>query len=396
MKLKKSIIFFAMIVLLIIGIFAFNSYKKASKLNDATLTLKDLKQLNFLKKQQAVLYASSTTEVLQKGKGDSRVIFIDQQGNARGLKLSGLENGSTYFNTRELLIEESDRLMLLGDKLDIYDISSEELRGIQTGYLPKTKQFYSLYNTGFSTKHDYKTVIRFGGEEAIHISQVPHFVSSVGQLSDRIIVLTQDLITGEFALQEVQLKKEAKTKKLLDLPLEDAADLDALTPVVADEHNFYFVMTNYQAENREDLELVVINRKTNKVKTKPFIQYRTEDQVTNALPYNFNNSAYVSDGHFYYINGLGEVFEYSDVTGTSQKALQLHHEKKGNSRFEQVTFNNNQIYYIYSNEDRKFFLETYDLSSKKKIKKQEIQNLESMLPMNDKNYFLTSLEVLNH
>ncbi|WP_397537787.1 hypothetical protein [Rummeliibacillus pycnus] len=394
MKLKKSIIFVVMIVLLIVGIFAFNSYKKASKLNGATLTIRDLKQQNFLKKQQAVLYASSTTEVLQKGKGDSRVIFIDQQGNARGLKLSGLEDGSTYFNTDELLIEESNRLMLLGDKLNIYDLPSEELRGIQTGYLPKTKQFYSLYNTGFSTKHDYKTVIRFGEEGDFHISQVPHFVSSVGQLSDRIIVLTQDLITGEFALQEVQLKKEAKTKKLLDLPLENAADLDALTPVVADKHNFYFVMTNYQANNREDLELVIVNRETNKVKTKPFIKYRAEDQVTNALPYNFNRSAYVNNGHFYYANGLGEVFEYSDATGKTQKILQLHHEKKGNRRFGQVTFNNNQIYYIYSNEDREFFLETYDLQSKKKIKVQEIKNLESILPMDDKNYFLTSLEIL--
>ncbi|MFJ8262618.1 hypothetical protein ACIQ4I_11810 [Rummeliibacillus sp. NPDC094406] len=394
MKLKKSIIFVAMIVLLIVGIFAFNSYKKASKLNDATLTIRDLKQQNFLKKQEAVLYASSTTEVLQKGKGDSLVIFIDHQGNARGLKLSGLEDGSTYFNTDELLIEESNRLMLLGDKLNIYDIPSEELRGIQTGYLSKTKQFYSLYNTGFSTKHDYKTVIRFGEEGDFHISQVPHFVSSVGQLSDRIIVLTQDLITGEFALQEVQLKKEAKTKKLLDLPLENAADLDALTPVVADKHNFYFVMSNYQAENREDLELVIVNRETNKVKTKSFIKYRAEDQVTNALPYNFNHSAYVNDGHFYYVNGLGEVFEYRDATEKTQKILQLQHEKKGNRRFEQITFNNNQIYYMYSNEDREFFLETYDLQSKKKIKVQEIKNLESILPMDDKNYFLTSLEIL--
>ncbi|MGG0658566.1 hypothetical protein [Rummeliibacillus pycnus] len=395
MKVKKMVFLVTIIILLIIGIFAFNNYKKASKLNESALTNSDLKQQNFLIQQQAVLYASSTTEVLQKGKGNSQVIFIDKKGNARGLKLSGMENGSTYFNKHELFIEESNRLMLLGNKLNTYDMPSEEFRGIQTGYLPKTKQFYSLYNTGFSTKHDYKTVIRYGGEEGIHISQVPYFVSSVGQLSDRVIVLTQDLLTGEFALQEVHLKKKAKTKKIQDLPLDNAENLDALTPVVSDNHNFYFLMTNYQAEDKEDLELVIVNRETKKIKTKPFIKYRTENQVSNALPFSFNDSAYVNDGRFYYVNGLGEVFEYNDETGDIKKTLQLHYEPKGNSHFEQITFKNNQIYHIYSNKDREFFLETYDLSSKNMIEKQEIQNLEAILPMDDKNYFLTSLEILN-
>lgn len=395
MKLKKIILAVGISILLIVSIFVFNSIKKASKLNDTTLTINDLQQKNFLHQQQAALYASSTSEVLQKGKGNSQVIFIDRKGQARTLKLSGLENGSIHYNQHHLWIEESNQMLLLGNKFNTYHMKSNELRGIQMGYLPTAKQFYSIYNTGFSKKNDYKTVIRYGDENGIRVSSVPYFVSSVGQLSDRIILLTQDLITGKFALQEVQLKKNIETTKILDIPLKNAGDLDALTPIVSNNNNFYFVMTNYRAENREDLELVIINRKMKNVETIPFIKYRTEYQVSNALPYNFNHSASMYRGHFYYINGLGTVYEFNPKTKDIHKALQLHYEKEGNSRFEQVTFKNNFIYHIFSNKKQQFFLETYNLTTKKKLKEQEIQNLNSILPLNDKKYFLTSLEILN-
>lgn len=394
MKYRNSIILLSMIVLLTVGIFAFKSYKKASKLNDINLSLTDLKKQHFLSKQQAVLYASSTTDVLQKGKGKSQVIFIDQQGDAHELKLSGLENGSTYFNKQVLFIEDSDHVMLLGKKLKTYNMPSKELRAIQTGFLPKTKQFYSLYNTGFSKKEDYISTIRYGGEEAIHTSQIPYFVSTAGNLSDRLIVVTQDLISGEFALQEVQLKSKAKIKKLLDLPLENPGELDAISPVVVDENNFYFVMSHYQSEDREDLQLIIVNRNTKKVKSIPFIQYRTEHQVENGLPFSFNTSAHVNDGYFYYVNGLGEVYEYRVSSGEMKKVLQLSYEKLSNHRFEQVSFENNQIHHIYSNEKQKFYLETYDLSSKRNINTLEIQNLKTILPLDDENYYLTNIEML--
>lgn len=395
MKLKKIILVVGIPILLIISIFIFNSIKKTSKLNDTTLTLNEVRQKNFLHQQQAVLYASSTSEVLQKGKGNSQVIFIDHKGQARTLKLSGLENGSIHYNHNHLWIEESNQMLLIGNKFNTYHMKSNELRGIQMGYLPTAKKIYSIYNTGFSKKNDYKTVIRYSKENGIHESSVPYFVSSVGQLSDRIILLTQDLITGEFALQEVQFKTNVETTKLLDIPLKNAGDLDALTPIVSDKSNFYFVMTNYQTENREDLELVIINRKTKSVETLPFIKYRSEYKVSNALPYNFNHSAYMHGGQFFYVNGLGAVYEFNPKTKDIRKALQLHYEKEGNSRFEQVTFKHNIIYHIFSNKEQRFFLETYNLTSKKKLKEQEIQNLNSILPLNDKKYFLTSLEILN-
>lgn len=394
MKYSKIIILVSLIGLLSVGIFTFKSYKKASKLNDITLSLTEIKKQNFLNQQLAVLYASSTTQELQKGKGNSQVIFIDKQGNARGLKLSGLENGSTYFNKNDLFIEESNRVMLLSKKLITYNMPSEEFRGIQTGYLPKTKQYYSLYNTGFSKTEDYISTIRYGGEDMIHNTQIPYFISTTGHLSDCLLVVTQDLISGEFALQEVRLQSKAKTKKLLDLPLKNAEELDAISPVVVDHQHFYFVMSYYQAENREDLRLVIINRDTKKVKEIPFIQYRSKYQVENGLPFNFNHSAYINNGHFYYVNGLGEIYEYNVANGEIKKTLQLSYEKKGNSRFEQVTFENNQIHHIYSDEKQQFYLETYDLSSKKKIYTKKVQNLENVLPMSNKHYFLTNLEVL--
>ncbi|WP_146551941.1 hypothetical protein [Rummeliibacillus sp. SL167] len=395
MKYKKSFILVSMIVLLIVGILVIANYKKTSKFNDATLSINDLKHQNFLNHQQAVLYASSTTEVLQKEKGNSQVIFIDRRGHARGLTLSGLESGSTYFHTKGLFMEESDRVMMLdGSGLNTYDMPSEELRGIQTGYLTTTKQFYSLYNTGFSKKDDYVSTIRYGGKKGIHSAHIPYFISTAGQLSDSLMIVTQDLISGEFALQKVELTPKVKTRKLLDLSLEKTEELDAITPVVADDQNYYFIMSHYQAENREDLQLVVVNRDTKKVKNVPFIQYRSKYQVENGLPFNFNHSAYVNDGHFYYVNGLGEVYEYHVAAGDIQKILQLSHIEKGNSRFEQITFQNNQIHHIYSNEKQRFYLETYDLSLKKSTNTVEIQNLDRLLPMGDKNYFLTSLEVL--
>lgn len=394
MKYKKQIMLVSLIAFVIIGTFAYKNYKKASKINGAELSFSELTQPNFLKRQRAVLYASSTTDVLQKGKGNSKAIFIDQKGNMHALKLSGLEGGSTYFNKKVLFIEDSKRVMMLGKTVKNYEMPTEELRGIRTGYLPKTKQFYSLYNTGFSKKDDYVTTIRYGGEKKIQSSHIPFFISTVGQLSDRLIIVTQDLITGEFALQQVQLTSKAITKKLMDLHLEDAGELDSITPVVADEHNFYFVMTHYQSEKKEDLYLVIVNRSTNKVKTIPFIQYRSEHQVENGLPFNFNNSAYIKNGHFFYVNGLGEVYDYNVSSGDIKKIVQLSREDKGNSRLEQITFKNNKIYHIYSDEDQQFFLETFDLFSRVKEKTIEIKHLKSILPMDDQNYYLSSLEIL--
>lgn len=384
----------SLIVFVMIGTFAFENYKNKSKIDRVELSFTDLTQPNFLNQQRAVLYASSTTEVLQKGKGNSKVVFIDQKGKLHALNLSGLESGSTYFNKENLFIEDSKRVMMLGNTFKKYDMPTEQLRGIQTGYLPKTKQFYSLYNTGFSKKDDYVTTIRYGGEKKIQSEHIPFFISTAGQLSDRIVIVTQDLISGEFALREVQLTSKVMTKKLIDLHFENAGELDSITPVVADDHNFYFVMTHYQSEKKEDLYLVMVNRSTKKVKTIPFIQYRSEHQVENGLPFSFNHSAYVKNDHFFYVNGLGEVYDYNISSGDIKKTIQLSHEKKGNSRLEQTIFKNNKIYHIYSNEEQQFFLETFDLFSSKKKDTLEIENLKSVLPMDDKKYFLSSLEIL--
>lgn len=394
MKYKKQIMLVSLIVFVMIGTFAFENYKNKSKIDRVELSFTDLTQPNFLNQQRAVLYASSTTEVLQKGKGNSKVVFIDQKGKLHALNLSGLESGSTYFNKENLFIEDSKRVMMLGNTFKKYDMPTEQLRGIQTGYLPKTKQFYSLYNTGFSKKDDYVTTIRYGGEKKIQSEHIPFFISTAGQLSDRIVIVTQDLISGEFALREVQLTSKVMTKKLIDLHFENAGELDSITPVVADDHNFYFVMTHYQSEKKEDLYLVMVNRSTKKVMTIPFIQYRSEHQVENGLPFSFNHSAYVKNDHFFYVNGLGEVYDYNISSGDIKKTIQLSHEKKGNSRLEQTIFKNNKIYHIYSNEEQQFFLETFDLFSSKKKDTLEIENLKSVLPMDDKKYFLSSLEIL--
>ncbi len=394
MKYKKQIMLVSFIIFIIIGTFAFEGLKKTSKTNGVELSFSELTQPNFLNQQLAVLYASSTTDVLQKGKGNSKAIFINQKGELHALKLSGLESGSTYFNKKVLFIEDSKKVIMLGNSVENYDMPTEELRGIRTGYLSKTRQFYSLYNTGFSKKDDYITTIRYGGEEKIQSAHIPFFISTVGQLSDRLIIVTQDLITGEFALRQVQLKSKVLNKKLIDLHLENAGELDAITPVVADNHNLYFVMTHYQSEKSEDLYLVIVNRSTKKVKTIPFIQYRSEDEVENGLPFNFNNSAYIKNGHFFYVNGLGEVYDYQVTSGDIKKIVQLSREDKGNSRLEQITFKNNKIYHIYSDEDQQFFLETFDLFSRVKEKTIEIKHLKSILPMDDQNYYLSSLEIL--
>lgn len=384
----------SLIVFVMIGTFAFENYKKKSKIDQVDLSFADLTQPNFLNQQRAILYASSTTEVLQKGKGNSKAIFIDPKGKLHALNLSGLESGSTYFNNEVLFMEDSKRVMMIGNTFKKYDMPTKELRGIQTGYLSKTKQFYSLYNTGFSKKDDYITTIRYGGEKKIHSEHIPFFISTAGQLSDRIMIVTQDLISGEFALREVQLTSKVMTKKLIDLHFENAGELDPITPVVADDHNFYFVMTHYQSEKKEDLYLVMVNRSTKKVKTIPFIQYRSEHQVENGLPFSFNHSAYVKNSHFFYANGLGEVYDYNISSGDIKKIIQLSREEKGNSRLEQTTFKNDKIYHIYSNEEQQFFFETFDLFSSRKKDTLEIENLKSVLPMDDKKYFLSSLEIL--
>ncbi len=396
MSFKKITVFIGIVLVLLGGIFGFRHFKTTKTSAKTNLTFQDIKKKDFLHKQQAVLYASHTTELLQEGKGSGQAIFIDEDGNAQRLRLDGLESGSTYYHKKKLYIEDANQIFLIGKNTKKQKMPSE-LRGIKSGYLPATDQFYSLYNTGFSTKYDYKTSIRFGNskEKRFHVSQVPSFISGVGEFSDRLVVLTQNLINDHFLLQEVFLReKEAKVIKLTELPLKHPSNLDIISPIMADKNSYYFVMTDYQSEKREDLSLIIYNRQTKETEIKPFISYRSEEQVDNGLPNNFNHSSYLYKNHFYYVNGLGEVYRYNCRDGKIQKYLNLEFESTANHRLEQVRFQNGRIHHLYSDEEEDFFIETYNLSSKKREKLQKIK-MNGLIPQNDKDYFLTSIEILN-
>lgn len=392
MKTKTTAALFGGIVLLMVAVFVIIEY-----FGSATVPIEDQKmkanQLH-LKEQSAVVYISTDAEKLENEQAKGNLVFINGEGKIDGYEINPIEYGGTVLHAGDLMIEQSDKMILAKEKTVTTAFEEKDYRGMRASFLPKSKQFYALYNSGLSDEYDYKMTIRYSNPKGEFDSLIiPHFVSAAGEDGDNVILLTQDLVSSEFQLKQVKLEESSNIKHITDLLLPNSENLDAVSQVLADEDAYYFTASFYESETNEDIYLFSVDRHTLEVQKSLMAQYRTEEETVQSLPLTYNDSLHKWDEQLYYVNGMGNVYRHDLKSNQSKKYFTLHDFPVINTSHAQIRYDENRLYVIYMDEENDTYLDGYDLLTKERIQHKRIKGIDKYL---SEGQVITDLTLINN
>lgn len=340
---------------------------------------KSYAEQDFLKNQRAAVYISKDAEQLEKAETKGSVVFIDTAGKLKSYAINAVEYGNIVAHKNSMMIEQSDEMAVVSNQVHKTKFETAEYRGMRAGYLPKTKQFYAVYNSGLSDKYDYKMTVRYGSEYGdFKSAMISNFVSAIGEDQDRLLLVTQDLISNEFQLKTMRLNGEKKSKTALvtDLHLPQSSSIDIISQVVADEEAYYFVVSNYKSEKNEQIILYRVDRETLQVTSKTLAYYKTVKQTENSLPVTYNDSLHLWNGKLYFINGYGEVYDYTIKTKKVGNDFKLDDFPAGNYTHTQIRFTNESLYALYLDDNKQMYLDHYNLETKARVQHEKVNALK--------------------
>lgn len=339
----------------------------------------------YLQSKKAVLYISPEASMLEQKNPGGYLVFIDDKGRSSGYKIDSVVYGGTVVNGEKLLIEQSSSMKLISNETFNQSYDTAEYRGLKTGYLESTNQYYSIYNSGLSKKYDYKMNIRYVNDKGqFQTSFIPHFVSTAGEEGDHLLLLTQDLITSDFQLRTLKLKDKEIPQLITSLHLDNSENLDAISQIVSDDEAYYFVVSDYESTKYENIILYKVDKKSNKVTKNILAKYRTETETESNLPLSYDNSIHKVDDNIYFMNGIGTVYRYNISSEKSMKYMKVNPAPLAPANHAQMQFKDGDLYYIYENPSKQFYLDQYNLASKKRVKQTKIKNLNKYLGKDEK------------
>lgn len=378
MKTKTTAALFGGIILLMVAVFVIIEY-----FGNANVPIEEQKtKANHLEliDQSAVLYISTDAEKLENEQAKGTLVFINDNGKTDGYEINPIEYGGTVLQDGDLMIEQSDKMILSKDQTVTTSFDEKDYRGMRAGYLPQSKQFYALYNSGLSDEYDYKMTIRYSNEKGEFESLIiPHFVSAAGEDGENVLLLTQDLVSSEFQLKQVKLEENPEIKQISDLSLPNSENLDAVSQVLADEDAYYFAASFYESETNEDIYLFTVDRDTLEVQKSLMAQYRTEEETVQSLPLTYNDSLHKWDEHLYYVNGMGNVYRYDLKNNKTVKHFTMHDFPVVNTSHAQIRYDENHLYVIYVDEEEDTYLDAYDLLTKERLQHKKIKGINKYL-----------------
>lgn len=391
MKMKATAALFGGIVLLLVAVFVIIQF-----FGSATVPIEERKinanEMELID-QSAVIYISTDAEKLEKEQVKGNLVFINGEGKTSGYEINPIEYGGTILHDGDLMIEQSDKMILSKEQTITTTFEEKDYRGMRAGFLPKSKQFYALYNSGLSDEYDYKMTIRYSDQAGKFESLViPHFVSAAGEDGDDVLLLTQDLVSSEFQLKRVKLEKEPVIKSIANLSLPNTGNLDAVSQVLADEDAYYFAASFYESETNEDIYLFTIDRQTLAVKKSLMAQYRTEKETMESLPLTYNDSLHKWADQLYYVNGMGNVYRHDLKQNKSMKHFTLLDFPVANTSHAQIRFDEKNLYVIYVNKENEAFLDSYDLLTRERKQHKKIKGINKYL---NEGQVITDLTLIN-
>ncbi|GEL05506.1 hypothetical protein [Rummeliibacillus stabekisii] len=400
--MKKIIYITGILIILGLGIYAIypskaNTYKGKNTYKNLQISKEELKETEFLQNKKAVVYLSTTADQDFDGKGASYAVFIDNHGKSQGLQMKGLELGSMAINKKNILLEEKDRVRIVGEDYKEFPMSKKQYTGEITGYLKNKNIFFSIYNSGIN-KGSYNSDVRFGNEKGFKTSTIPFYIASSGLNKTDLSILTHDVKENEFNLKKVVFNKDVKTQQVTKLNTQKDVDMNALSPILADQKYYYFILSSTLDDYNAKVYLYQINKINKKQKVFKLLDYKDMKDLVATDPYNVKNSAYLYKKELYYVNGLGDVYTFNTSTQKIKKKFSLINANQSKIRHNEETyFKDNYLYVFRYNEKKsgKYYLEQYSLDSGELIKSTDIQNFDKLSKsIRGKNIYSYDLKVL--
>jgi hypothetical protein len=338
------------------------------------LSEEELRQKDFLRDKQAILFYSTTAPENGFNDGLSYAVFVDNQGKAKSWKMKGLEDGTMAANANQVYIEEKDKVRLVGKDYKVFPMKdTEQYTGERTGYLKKDHLFYSIYNSGFDGKGGYRSDVRWGNEAGFHAgTTIPNFIFSSGDDGEHIYVLGSNMEHTRYYLKEVHLtpqKMEIKTLADWEENMSPASD------IFVGKDAFYMVF--YGADSHSYVQLMRIDKKTYQREMYPLVKYANDDQTRyNLVPFD-PTELYLFQNELYYIDGFGDVYTFNLTTKKVQKKFFfVGYTSSGRGYDEHLSFRGPYVYFFHFDpKTKKYLIEKYHLSSGKREAVKEITGI---------------------
>jgi hypothetical protein len=343
-----------------------------------------IRKNNFLADKQAVLYYSSTADQDMDNRGISIVIFVDDDGVARGYKMKGLELGSVGLGESGLLLEDKETLRLIGSKHKEVKMKYQHTGEI-TGYLRSSNLYFTIYNSGF-VKNGYASNVLYGNEKGFKKGNIPHYIYTSGVDNDEILILTEDNETCH--LRKVSF--DDNKLKINDLTqLKKRSIYNSYGPtsqIISDENYYYMVLEERKQGNLKDenIVLVRINKNTLKQDMITLVSYKnkTINQLSAKIPYSPDHSIYIYGKELFFANGLGDVYTMDTTSNIVKKKFTIENPRKGPYRYgEQTYFKNDSMFVVrYDSKKKvKYYFEQYSLETGEKINVVQMNGVDVIL-----------------
>ncbi|WP_129689180.1 hypothetical protein [Gottfriedia acidiceleris] len=382
MKRKYKYIILFLTCLLVI----YSCYFVVNKIRVSPFIVKEetIRKNNFLDDKQAVLYYSSTADQDMDDRGISIVIFVDDEGVARGYKMKGLELGSVGLGETGLLLEDKETLRIIGDKYKEVKMKYQHTGEI-TGYLKSSNLYFTIFNSGF-VKNGYASNVLYGNEKGFEKGNIPHFIFTTGVDKNEILILTEDNETcylRKISLDDNKLKIKDLTQ------LKKRSTFNTYGPrsqIISDENYYYMVVEESKQGNLKDANevLIRINKKTLKQDIITLVSYKnkTINQLTATIPYSLDQSIYLYGKQLFYANGLGDVYTVDTTSNIVKKKFTIENPRKGPYRYgEQTYFKNDSMFVVrYDSKKKvKYYFEQYSLETGKKTNEVQMNGVDEIL-----------------
>ncbi|MGG2026803.1 hypothetical protein AB1282_13960 [Gottfriedia sp. S16(2024)] len=379
-KYKYIILFLACFLVI------YSCYVVANKIRVSPFIVKEetIRKNNFLDDKQAVLYYSSTADQDMDDRGISIVIFVDDNGVARGYKMKGLELGSVGLGESGLLVEDKETLRLIGNKYKEVKMKYQHTGEI-TGYLKSSNLYFTIFNSGF-VKNGYASNVLFGNEQGFKKGNIPHYINTSGVDKNEILILTEDNETCYLRKVSFDVNK----LKITDLiQLKNRNGYDSYGPssqIISDENYYYMVLEERKQGNLKDANevLVRINKKTLKQDMITLVTYKnkTINQLTATIPYSTDHSIYIYGKELFFSNGLGEVYTMDTTSNLVKKKFTIENPRKGPYRYGEKTYFKNDSMFVVRYDSKKkvkYYIEQYSLITGKKTNVVQMKGVDEIL-----------------
>lgn len=375
--MKKVIFIGISLIIIFIGIILF---KQQNTKDSSQFLVAENVDKELLKNSKAVIYFSTTADQDFDNKGLSYSVFVKKDHSTQALTMNGLELGGIAVGKNRLLLEDKNTIRIVDGDIKQFNMDTPQYTGERTGYLPSQDLFFSIYNSGFK-ESGYNSDVRYGNAEKINVDSIPYYILISGVTEKGINILTQDFETKTFNLREVTFDKELKINDITTLQELTIDSTQALAPILTDEHYYYLILSTIISESKESVSIYRINKKTLEQEKFKLIEYNDVD-LTATIPYNYKNSATISQNKLFYANGLGEIYSFDLKTHAVSKAFKLKKANQSKIRHNEETyFKDGNLYVLRYSEDKNgyYYLETYSLDKGKLIDSFDINGLDEII-----------------